>query len=193
MLKIPYIILGAWVLVIFISGCISNQSAYSEDTTPYAECDSCCSECPPIQQEALSQCEESLEQCGTEISNTCYENNMISQLQAENIAKHYALIQVKLVNPYTSLSDIRVHTSSTIGEKCNPDWLVTLRFDDTQNDKGYLWWIRVNGRIENATLQGIVDLPFDYVMSNVEEAYEYHTSISQFPYVGSSSVHSSPY
>lgn len=217
----PHIILGALVIVILVSGCISNQSTYPEDTTlyeecdsccspcptyndttpfsecdsccpeditPYAECNSCCSECPPTQQEALLQCEESLEQCETEINSTCYKNNMISQLQAENIAKHLASIQTDV-----PISDVKVWFSSTIGEKCNPDWLVTLRFNDTQNDNGYLWWVRVNGQIENTTLQGIVDLPDDYVLSKVEADYEYHTSISQFPYVGSGSSHSSPY
>lgn len=203
--KVNYILVGTIVALVVILGIlfIIQQSPQEIVTcnAPYIKVGtSCCLDenynniCDKdeklIQREDLLLCEESLKQCEIEINSTCYKNKMISQLQAENIAKHFALIQVKLVNPYIALSDIGVWTSSTIGKKCNPDWLVILRFNDTQNDEGYNWWIRVNGQIENTTPQGIKDLPDDYVLSKVDAYYEYHTSTSRFPYVGSSSGYS---
>lgn len=66
---------------------------------------------------------------------TCYgKNNMISKTQAENIAKRYVEIQANLnTKELIALSDIEIlfDGASRIGEECNPDWFLTLQFNDT--------------------------------------------------------------
>ncbi|MCK4796453.1 MAG: hypothetical protein KAT05_03680 [Spirochaetes bacterium] len=167
------------------------DSCCPKDTTPHAKCNSCCSECPPTQQKALLQCEESLEQSERKISDICYEDKMISQLQAENIAKRYALIQTKFEDSDITLQDIRLmgvgagNPPSKIGNsECNPDWMAILNFNDTKKERCYWYLIRVGGKLENESMQGISNLPKEYVLKKVVFDWSYSAPISTCPYIG---------
>jgi len=129
----------------------------------------------------------------------CYgKDNLISKSQAENIAKHYAVIQTNnnAKNPI-STGDIKTKfPTGTIGEKCNPDWFVSLeleymdKYDDQETSR---YFITVSGEMVNATLQGASFLPSDYVLKKVEASINYHTKSSSMPFVGGSETHSSPF
>ncbi|MCH7568600.1 MAG: hypothetical protein IIA87_04220 [Nanoarchaeota archaeon] len=129
----------------------------------------------------------------------CYgKDNLISKSQAENIAKHYAMIQTNnnAKNP-VSKGDIKTTVpTSTIGEKCNPDWFISLELDymDKYDDQiTSRYFIIVSGEMVNETLQGATFLPNDYVFKKVEAELEYHTKSSNMLFVGESHAHYSPF
>ncbi|MBI2106716.1 hypothetical protein HYT57_01915 [Candidatus Woesearchaeota archaeon] len=190
--------------VIFISN--SDKSSSNEFTcnSPYIKVGaSCC-----LDQNSNNICDNDERIVGQEPSNNawkelyeseCYgEEGIISKSQAENIAKHYVVIQTNLnAKNLISTGDIKTKTpTSTIGEKCNPDWFVSLEIDYTDkydNSETSRWFIVVSGRTTNETLQGTSFLPDDYVLKEVEASINYHTKSSTMPFVGGSETHSSPF
>lgn len=123
----------------------------------------------------------------------CYgTENMISKLQAENIAKYYTQIQVNLNTEVpVQLSDIKVlfDGASVIGEECNPDWFATTEVNDTFNKVTYRFFLRISGNLINKTLQGIENLPNHYILRKVESDIEYHASYDYFPFIGGGEGH----
>lgn len=165
-------ILILWFLLIgifLISGCISYPKDTQNDLANYWK------------NKYESEC------YGTE--------NMISQLQAENIAKHYTQIQVNLNTEISvQLSDIKIlfDGPSLIGEACNPDWFVTTEVNDIFNKETYRFFLRISGNLINKTLQGVKNLPKDYVLRKVESDIEYHASYDLFPFIGGVEGHKGP-
>jgi len=129
---------------------------------------------------------------------TCYgKNNMILKTQAENIAKRYVEIQANLnTKEVITLSDIEIlfDGASIIGGECNPDWFVTLQFNDTVAIESWRFFVQVSGRIENESMQGLnaEEFPDEYVLKKIEADNYYHSSYDCFPYIGGGASHRGP-
>ena len=130
----------------------------------------------------------------------CYgKDNLISKSQAENIAKHYAVIQTNnnAKNPI-STGDIKTKVpTSTIGEKCNPNWFVQLELDwiskQTNQERTSRYFITVSGKVINETLQGATFLPEDYVFQKVEASVRYHGNSDNMEFIGEVTTHYPPF
>ena len=128
--------------------------------------------------------------------NECYgTSNMISQLQAESVARHYAQIQVNLNagGQKVELSDIDILFDGPriVGEECNPDWFVIAEVNDT-NKETYRFHLQISGELVNKSLQGVRDLPRDYVLSKVELSVYYHAAYDDFQHIGGGSSFGGP-
>lgn len=182
----------------------ANSQVQVTCNSPYIQVGtSCC-----LDQNSNNICDKN-ETIGQESSNNvwkelyeteCYgKDNLISKSQAENIAKHYAVIQTNnnAENPI-STGDIKTKfPTSTIGEKCNPDWFVQLEIDYMNKYSGQettaRYFITVSGERVNETLQGATFLPNDYVFQKVEASVDYHGNSDNIQFIGGSETHGSPF
>lgn len=195
--------------ILLISGCVSQTQTKTQYVCPDGSVVSSSDLCSPQQSKTVTKyvCPngtvvDSKNLCSLSSdleTEHCYgKENMISQLQAENIAKHYALIQTKLVDPNITLQNIKLWGLGSgspprlVGNrKCNPNWYVHLAFNNTKNDEWYRYLIWVKGKIENESMQGIKNLPEIYVLKKVISSWLSTASYSRCPkrYVGGGGVH----